>query len=279
MTFTTLVSPQTVAQFTRPHIIVDCRSQLGNPEWGEAQYRDSHINGAFFAHLERNLSGPIIRGQTGRHPLPSPATLCEFFSSLGIDHNTQVFAYDQDNGAYASRLWWLLRWLGHESVAVIDGGWRAWQAAQLPVSNEIPPRTLALFVGHTQMEKIVSANDLAHRDPNDVLIDARGAARFAGRDETIDPVAGHIPGARNFPFTDNVNAQAQFRDVASLRQRFASLSDKNVISYCGSGVTACHNILAMVHAGFVEPKLYPGSWSEWICDPNRLVAKGEESLG
>ncbi len=274
MTFTTLVSVADVAHFTPPHLIVDCRSQLGNSEWGEQEYRRSHIAGAAFAHLERTLSGPIVRGVTGRHPLPSSASLCSFFSSLGITAETQVFAYDQDNGAYAARLWWLLRWLGHDRVAVINGGWRAWQQAQLPVDDAIVQRTPSLFVGVTHADKVVSAEQVLHRDHHTALIDARGAARFAGREEVIDPVAGHIPGARNFPFTENVDSNGEFLAMTDLQHRFSSLREQSVISYCGSGVTACHNILAMVHAGFAEPRLYAGSWSEWICDPTRPIATG-----
>ena len=276
MKFTTLVSVNDVAQFSAPHVIVDCRSQLANTEWGEQEYRQLHIAGARYAHLERDLSGPIVRGQTGRHPLPSAAQLCDVFSRLGIGRDCQVFAYDQDNGAYSARLWWLLRWLGHDAVAVIDGGWRAWQQAGLATSNVVPTVTAQLFVGVTQADKVVDANDVLHRDEHCIAIDARGANRFAGRDETIDPVAGHIPAARSFPFTENVDQNAQFLSHDDLRARFAALKDKQVISYCGSGVTACHNILAMVHSGLPEPHLYAGSWSEWICDPKRPIATGSD---
>ncbi len=274
MIFNTLVAPAQVANYALPHVIVDCRSQLGHSDWGEQQYLDSHLPNAHFAHLERDLSGVIIAGKTGRHPLPEAQQLDQFFSRLGIHSGTQVFAYDQDSGAYAARLWWLLRWRGHSLVAVMDGGWKAWQKNQFPVSTARPIIAPTRFIGTATSNKTINADALSGLNHDDCLIDARGAARFAGRDETIDPVAGHIPGAHNFPFTGNLNDDLQFLGRDLLQKRFASLRDKNVISYCGSGVTACHNILAMVHAGFDEPRLYGGSWSEWICDPNRPIATG-----
>ncbi len=274
-TFTTLATALDVAKFSGSHVIVDCRSQIGKPEWGELEYRRAHIPNAYFAHLERDLSGEIIPGKTGRHPLPDPTKLSAFFSALGISPQTQVFAYDQDSGAYASRLWWLLRWLGHDAVAVIDGGLKAWIAAGLPTSDQIPSPRQGAFTGAPRNEKVIDAVGILERSADEVLIDARGANRFAGRDETVDPIAGHIPGARSLPFTSNLDAAGQFLDREALQSRFAPLSDQQVIAYCGSGVTACHNILAMVHAGLPEPRLYSGSWSEWICDSTRPIAIGE----
>ena len=291
---TTLIEPAELAAFLeRPDwAIVDCRFELSRPEWGASVYAESHIPGAVHAHLDRDLSGPIA-ARSGRHPLPSLEKLAATLSRWGIDRatqqgrHTQVVAYDQGNGAYAARLWWLLRWAGHREVAVLNGGFPAWQRAGLPVSTESTPRPPKNFIPQSSDVDFVTADELAQllasaalSTGRAVLIDARGADRFAGENETIDPIAGHIPGARNHPFAGNVDAQGRFLPVDTLRhrwlQRLGETPASQVISMCGSGVTACHNLLAMEVAGLAGARLYAGSWSEWIRDPTRPIARGPE---
>jgi thiosulfate/3-mercaptopyruvate sulfurtransferase len=259
--------------------IVDVRHDLGQPErWGEDQYRAAHVPGAVFAHLDRDLSAPKT-GRNGRHPLPSPEAAAEFFSRLGIGADTQVIAYDQGSGMFASRLWWMLRWLGHDAVAVLDGGFEKWRREGRPVTAEIrtPPR--AVFVPR-RVAPTVGANDILDSLAHDslTLIDARAPERFRGEAEPLDPVAGHIPHARNRPFALNVNPDGIFKPAGVLREEFAQLLGttplSKVVHQCGSGVTACHNILAMEVAGLPGTRLYPGSWSEWCADPSRPVATG-----
>lgn len=265
-------------------MIVDCRSKLGDMDYGRTQYQQSHIPNAIFAHLEYDLSGPIIQGTTGRHPLPAPIDFIAKLNQWGIDYQTQVIAYDDAGGAYAARLWWMMRWLGHHSVAVLNGGWQAWKNANAKESTaQTKAHLKAPFIGEWKSSMVVTtAEVLAHHNSSTfTLMDARAANRYAGNDETIDPIAGHIPGALNFPFMDNLSGDGHFKTPALLRERFEALSTtaannaKPLVSYCGSGVTACHNILAMAHAGLNEPKLYAGSWSEWITHPEHKVGVGE----
>jgi thiosulfate/3-mercaptopyruvate sulfurtransferase len=264
--------------------IIDCRFDLAKPDWGAAAYSAGHIPHALYAHLDRDLSGPITPS-SGRHPLPSMVRLAETFSGWGIDENVQVVAYDQGNGAYASRLWWLLRWAGHPRVAVLNGGFAAWQQTGLPVETapgSRKPRVFALrpsqetVVGTAELERLLTARDLA--GGKSVLVDARAADRFAGENETIDPVAGHIPGALNHPFARNADAYGKFLPANELRSRWqATLAEhpaQHAIAMCGSGVTACHNLLALEIAGLSGARLYAGSWSEWIRDRTRPVARG-----
>ncbi len=308
---TTLIEPaELAASIERPDwVIVDCRFDLANPEWGRGVYAQSHIPGAFYADLDRDLSGPT-GPRTGRHPLPALESLAAAFGRWGIeggaiaraalgggataraasdsagpDRHTQVIAYDQANGAYAARLWWLLRWAGHPLVAVLNGGFAAWQRAGLPVSADPPTRAARQFVPEpkagslveaAQLERMVADGSLA--SGRTALVDARGADRFAGHNETLDPVAGHIPGARNHPFTGNIDAHGHFLAAPELRRRWqerlGSTAPADTIAMCGSGVTACHNLLAMEVAGLGGAQLYAGSWSEWIRDPGRPVARG-----
>ena len=260
-------------------VVVDVRHELSQPDtWGEAQYRAGHVPGAVFAHLDRDLSGAKT-GRNGRHPLPPPDTFAATLSRLGIGNATQIVAYDQRNGAYAARLWWMLRWLGHDAVAVLDGGFEAWQRAGLPVSTDIPAPSPARFairrtgptVETPQVEVALTTGAL-------LLIDARGAERYRGDVEPLDPVAGHIPGAVSRPFTANLGAEGRFRPPSALRDEFAAIVAGRpldaVVHQCGSGVTACHNLLAMEIAGMTGSQLYPGSWSEWCADPARPVARG-----
>jgi thiosulfate/3-mercaptopyruvate sulfurtransferase len=263
--------------------IVDCRFDLTRPEWGAGAYSSGHVPHALYAHLDRDLSGPVS-AMTGRHPLPQPQVAAETFGRWGIDETVQVIAYDQGNGAYAARLWWLLRWLGHTRVAVLNGGFAAWQQAGLPVetgaSNRAPrhfkaTKSEGAVVTTAELERIVSSGALTRGDP--VLVDARGADRFAGLNETIDPVAGHVPGARNHPFAHNLDAAGRFLAADELRRRWEpALQGRDagsIIAMCGSGVTACHNVLALEIAGLSGARLYAGSWSEWIRDPSRPVAR------
>ncbi len=286
--FETLITPrQLEARLAEPGlVIIDCRFDLARPRWGEEQYTRARIAHARYAHLDRDLSG-AVSAATGRHPLPPCERLAGQFGQWGIDARSQVVAYDQGPGAYASRLWWLLRWLGHPHVAVLDGGLALWQAQGLPMEQGPPgapaarrtrfePRINEHMVAHTaQIERALSEGALLRRES--VLVDARSADRFAGRNETLDPVAGHVPGACNHPFTDNLTA-GRFLPAATLRGRFERLllgrPAEAVICMCGSGVTACHNLLALEVAGLSGARLYAGSWSEWIRDPRRPVARG-----
>ncbi len=282
---TTLIEPaELAAALERPDwAVVDCRFELVRPDWGAGAYAEGHIPGAVYAHLDRDLSGPV-ESHSGRHPLPSLETFAATLGRLGIDRRTQVVAYDQGNGAYAARLWWLLRWVGHLHAAVLNGGFAAWQRAGLPVSSvpaTPPPRMFTSerasdMVTTADLARMVASGALASGPT--VLVDARGADRFAGQNETIDPVAGHVPGARNHPFTGNVDAQGRFLAADELRRRWLQTlgptAPQSVIAMCGSGVTACHNLLAMEIAELSGGRLYGGSWSEWIRDPARPVARG-----
>lgn len=263
--------------------IVDCRFELTRPEWGVSAYESGHIPRALYAHLDRDLSGPVS-ATTGRHPLPRPEVLAETFSRWGLDSTVQVVAYDQGNGAHAARLWWLLRWLGHTRVAVLNGGFAAWQQAGLPIelaAVERPARRFTPTASQTAMlttaelERIVCNGEL--RRGEKVLVDARGAERFAGQNETIDPVAGHVPGARNHPFVRNLDAAGRFLPADELRRMWEPVlrdgQAGDIICMCGSGVTACHNLLALEIAGVPGARLYAGSWSEWIRDPSRPIAQ------
>ncbi|HSH41935.1 MAG TPA: sulfurtransferase [Arenicellales bacterium] len=279
----TLVSVETLkSQLADPRwVVFDCRSALEDPEWGPAEYRASHIPGARYAHLDRDLSAPQTAG-AGRHPLPRPEDFIRWLGDNGVGRDSQVIAYDQGGGAFAARLWWMMRWVGHPAAAVLDGGWAAWQAAGGPESEDVPAPEPVNFAGRAddalwltseQLEQALDAGGVT-------LVDARGAPRYRGETEPIDPVAGHVPGAVNLPFMGNLDDNGQFRDAESLRRRFEdALGDAagaRVVHMCGSGVTACHNLLAMEVAGLGESRLYAGSWSEWITDPRRPVATGDE---
>jgi thiosulfate/3-mercaptopyruvate sulfurtransferase len=265
-------------------VLLDCRFDLAKPAAGRQAYLTAHIPGARYADLNLDLAAPIT-ADSGRHPLPLPEVLAERFASFGIGDDMQVVAYDDANGSLAARAWWLLRWLGHERVAVLDGGLKAWLASGGAVESGEPGSEAACaarFTTRLRAESAVSAADVqrALRDPNRLLVDARAPERFAGTVEPLDPVAGHVPGAVNHPFSGNLAADGRFVRSAELRRRWlerlAGTAPGNVILMCGSGVTACHNLLAMELAGLQGAKLYPGSWSEWIRDPQRPVARGSE---
>jgi thiosulfate/3-mercaptopyruvate sulfurtransferase len=260
----------------RPIVILDCRFDLDDPAAGEAAYRAGHIPGAIYVHLERDLSGPIdSSGRGGRHPLPAPVAMSVTFSRLGIGADTQVVAYDDGSGHYAARLWWMLRYMGHEAVAVLDGGWPAWRSTGMPVeTGDGPISTPRLFVGAPRTERQVIIDEV---DNLPLLVDSRTPDRYHGEIEPIDPVAGHIPAALNRPYGDNWTADGKWRPPQDLLAEFMELlgdtPPEKATFYCGSGVRACINILAMVHAGLPEGRLYVGSWSEWSRTEGRPVAR------
>jgi thiosulfate/3-mercaptopyruvate sulfurtransferase len=283
MAYTTLISTAALAAEARPDwAIVDCRFDLGDEGWGRQQYLLSHIPGAVYANLNADLSGPRT-GINGRHPLPRVEELAATFSRLGIANTSQVVVYDQAAGQYASRLWWSLRYLGHDQVALLDGGWAKWIAEGRPVTAGEETRAATTFVASPKPLMVARLEDVQARltDGRTLLIDARGEDRFEGRSEPIDRVPGHIPGARNHYYLSNMGADGTFLAPAELRARFAAdigeHQPADVVMYCGSGVTACHNLLAMEVAGFSGPRLYPGSWSEWSADPNRPIETGPAS--
>lgn len=254
-------------------VVIDCRFDLARPEQGRADYLEAHVPGALYAHLDDDLSAP--RGSVGgRHPLPDANTLVERFSALGIGADTRVVAYDQGGGAIAARLWWMLRYMGHEAVAVLDGGFGAWLAADQPVESGQVTVSSNRFHGEAIAGMVV---DAAAVPGARLLVDSRDGARYRGEHEPLDPVAGHIPGAQNRFFASNLDSAARFRDRASLlvafEQLLAACPASEAVFYCGSGVTACHNLLAMVHAGLPMARLYAGSWSDWCSDPSRPVAR------
>jgi len=279
MTYRTLISPAELAAHLDDPAwrIFDCRHDLADPEHGERAYRRAHLPNAQFLHLDRDLSGPRT-GANGRHPLPDPAVLAARLGQCGVSNDIQIVAYDDAGGAFAARLWWLARWLGHERVAVLDGGLAAWERAGLPLTDALPAVTPAHLRWQIDERAAVDAAHIEARlgDPALLLLDARASDRFRGENETLDPVAGHIPGARNRPFRDNLASDGRFKPAPQLRQEFERLLEKRppeqVVAYCGSGVTACHNLLALEIAGLRGARLYGGSWSEWCSDSRRPVA-------
>jgi thiosulfate/3-mercaptopyruvate sulfurtransferase len=258
--------------------ILDCRHDLADPQFGRRAYADGHLPGALFVHLDDDLSGPAT-GTNGRHPLPDPAAFAARLGALGIANDTQVVAYDDAGGMFAARLWWMMRWLGHDKVAVLDGGLRAWRDAAQPLSAQVPAPLPARFEPSPRPLAVDADFVARHLEaPDMVLIDARSPDRFRGENEALDAVGGHIPGAVNRFFRDNLDADGRFRPAATLRAAFAALLQGRdasaAVHQCGSGVTACHNLLAMEHAGLHGSRLYPGSWSEWCADPRRPLATG-----
>lgn len=279
MAWSTLIPVRTLAEHLgHPDwTVIDCRFDLTNTEAGRRAYAVAHIPGAHYAHLDEDLSGPTTE-HSGRHPLPDAAVFRRWLEQKGISNTSQVVAYDAGPGAIAARLWWLLRWMGHEAVAVLDGGFLAWQALGDPISRSRPRPQPAHFEGQSGAMAAIDTETLSRELARYRIVDARVAERFRGDVEPADPVAGHIPGAYNRPFPANLGAAGGFLDSQSMRVAWSELvpaaGASGLVAMCGSGVTACHHILALEHAGWHGAKLYPGSWSEWIRDPVRPVARG-----
>lgn len=284
MTTTLITAEELARHLDDPDwVVIDCRFDLGNPQAGREGYLIGHIKGAVYADLERQLSGDKVAVDgtfRGRHPLPGREFLAEVMRELGVSEHTQVVAYDAHGGMYAARLWWLLRWLGHDKVAVLDGGMAAWQALGLPMDAKVPQPHHGNLQQKPSLVKTVTAAEVLENigTRERTVIDARSPDRYRGENETIDPVGGHIPGAKNRFFKNNLHADGRFKDAATLKAEFAPLVEdpKQIIMQCGSGVTACHNLLAMEVAGLHGAALYPGSWSEWSADPTRPIATGTE---
>jgi thiosulfate/3-mercaptopyruvate sulfurtransferase len=260
-------------------VSVDCRFDLQNEDWGRGQYLDGHIPGAVYASLSHDMAGPKT-GTNGRHPLPSIDALSATLGRLGISRGMQVVAYDQDSGMYASRLWWLLRYAGHDAVAVLDGGWARWIRERRPTRCGEEARSAESFVAAPRPEMRVGVDEVVAQfgSAKTVLIDARAPERYEGRTEPIDRVPGHIPGALNHYYRSNAAEDFTWLPPQELREMFLKVlgphEPSDAVMYCGSGVTACHNLLAMTHAGLPGGRLYAGSWSEWSADPARPVEKG-----
>jgi thiosulfate/3-mercaptopyruvate sulfurtransferase len=278
--YTTLIATDELAsQRDDSWVVVDCRYDLRNPGAGHEQYRTAHVPGAVYAGLSQVLSGPA-GSVGGRHPIPTAEALIAAFGRFGIDHDTQVVMYDGDVGMFASRMWWMLRYMGHEAAAVLDGGWTKWTREGRPGRAGEETREAGTFSGEPRNELRLGISDVEARigDPCTRLVDARAAERFEGANEPIDRTAGHIPGAVNHFFRRNATDEGVMLPPDALRRQFAEvLGDRppdQVVMYCGSGITACQNLLAMEHAGLSGAKLYPGSWSEWSSDPERPVETG-----
>jgi thiosulfate/3-mercaptopyruvate sulfurtransferase len=259
--------------------VFDCRFSLADPAAGRNAYRSSHVPGALYADIDEDLSGPRIPGVTGRHPLPDRSEWIARVEEWGLMPHMQAVLYDDSGGAFAARMWWMLRWIGHADAAVLDGSWRAWVEAGLPVTDAAPPapaRAPSSYAERASLTRLAAADDIDGTRQR--LLDARDGPRFRGEREPIDPIAGHIPGAKCAPSSENLDDRGLFVPKAALRERFERLvgrpGETNVVCYCGSGITAAHNVLALVHAGFDEPALYAGSWSEWITDSRRGIEIG-----
>jgi thiosulfate/3-mercaptopyruvate sulfurtransferase len=282
MSYDTLVSASTLAAHLdqRDWRVFDCRFSLADPSAGERAYDEGHIAGARYVHLDRDLSGPITSG-SGRHPLPDVDDFLCRLRRWGVGNDTQVVAYDDVGGAVAARLWWMLRWIGHTRVAVLDGGIDAWLRAGGGLTTAPPAGGAGNVEGAADDQEWLSSVQVqgALADHLITLVDARGAERFRGEEEPIDPVAGRVPAAVSRPYSMNLGQDGCFLEAAELRRQFrqlcGSVDPREVVHMCGSGVTACHNLLAMEHAGLGGSRLYAGSWSEWIRDPARPVARGE----
>jgi len=259
--------------------VFDCRFDLARPAYGRAAYGEEHLPGAVFADLNTDLSAPAT-ATSGRHPLPAPEVFAARLRAWGVNADSRVVAYDDNSGAYAARLWWMLRWLGHDDVAVLDGGMRRWLQLGLPLTEDVPAPAPGDFIARPRPGMVVSAPAVltAAPDPSARVLDARAPERYRGEVEPIDKVAGHIPGARNHPFGMSLDSQGRFLPSHVLRDALAASLDgvapESTIVYCGSGVTACHVLLSLEHAGLTGARLYPGSWSEWSSDPSRPVATG-----
>jgi thiosulfate/3-mercaptopyruvate sulfurtransferase len=283
---TTLIDPTSLSgHIADPGwVIIDCRFDLAAPESGERQYLEGHIPGARYAHLDRHLSG-VKTGTNGRHPLPEPDAICRSFGELGIAPGRQVVAYDADSAMFAARLWWMLRWMGHDAVAVLDGGLTRWRHEGHAVRAGAESWAPAAFTGSPRPGWVVPVKEVEAlvraRARSARLVDSRSPERYQGINETIDKVGGHIPGAANYFYEQNLTGDRRFKPADELRRQWAPVIKNHrpadVVVYCGSGVTACHNLLALEHAGIHGVRIFPGSWSEWSADPSRPVATDPET--
>lgn len=263
-------------------IIFDCRFALDNPNYGQQAYQKAHIPNAIYLDLDKDLSSPVIKGKTSRHPLPNFQTLVERLAQCGLNNDCTVIIYDDGSTPFASKLWWTLIWLGKkDNIFLLNGGFTAWQKAGLPTTGEIPATKQGNFNGRPDNSLVITAKALEEQlnDNQLTLLDARALPRFRGEIEPLDTAAGHIPGASCADFSANLNAEGYFLPPEALKKRFEALINKKpidkVIAYCGSGVSACHNLFALCLAGYPLMPLYAGSWSEWITDPKRPIATGD----
>jgi thiosulfate/3-mercaptopyruvate sulfurtransferase len=277
MSGSTLVSTGELADNLVKWRVFDCRHDLARPELGEQQYREGHIPGALFAHLDRDLSGKKT-GKNGRHPLPEPQDFERWLEKTGLTPKDQVVCYDAGPGSMAARLWWMLRWIGHDKVAVLDGGFAKWMKEGREVTIDVPLFTPLNYPIKARKDLAVDVATVQRNLKNSFLLDARAPARYRGEQEPIDPVAGRIPGAKNRFNMDSLTPDGTFKPASALKNEFEAVlegrSPSDVVHYCGSGVAACHNLLAMEHAGLKGGKLYAGSWSEWSADPIRPQERG-----
>ncbi len=272
---TPLISASQLQEQLADVLLIDCRHDLANPQAGRLAYAEGHLPGAYFLHLDDDLSG-LKTGTNGRHPLPDPQVLADKLASLGVSRSSRVVAYDAQGGMYAARLWWLLRWLGHEQAQVLDGGMAAWQGERV---KDLPKPVAAEFIAELRPELMLGVKEVLEniQVPVFIVVDARSPSRFMGEGETLDPVAGHIPGAINRFFQNNLQQDGRFKSAEVLKTEWQSLlagvDANHTVQQCGSGVTACHNLLALEVAGLSGAKLYAGSWSEWCADAARPVVR------
>ena len=281
MSYMTVITPKQLEPYLEDDnwAIFDCRFDLVQTQWGDENYLIEHIPGAVYVHLDHNLSAPKD-GTNGRHPLPDIEVIAEYFSGLGIDEGTQVIVYDSRGGGIAARLWWMLKHVGHEAVAVLDGGFPEWKRLGLPVRANREVRTPRQFKPQLNPRLKIVSKEVIERVSlgSSLIIDSRAAERYRGEEEPFDPIAGRIPGAVNRFWQANLDADGRFRDPDILRAEFNTLigdiAPSDVIVYCGSGVTGCHNVLSMTYAGLQGVRLYAGSWSEWSSDLSRPIETG-----
>jgi len=284
MSYRSIISADVVQQHVNnpQWRIVDCRFNLKNPDEGLALYQMEHIPNAVYAHLDHDLSSPVT-ANSGRHPLPDVEHFKQKLGQWGINRDTQVVVYDDAAGSYATRLWWMLRWLGHDSVAALDGGFSSWKQQGLPVTADIPPVRSTTYIGEPKLDMLVDSDMLQQKlgQSQTLLIDVRDPNRFQGLEEPIDKVAGHIPGAINIPWKNNIAENGLYLPKAQLYDHYIKvLRDTpidNTVFMCGSGVTACHSLLALEYVGIQGAKLYPGSWSAWISDPDRPIETSSQT--
>ena len=282
MSYTTIISAQQLKEIINNDNVrvIDCRFSLKDPQGGLKCYQSGHLPNAQFADMDTQLSSAMTE-TSGRHPLPDVDVFIDQLKQWGINNDTQVIAYDDISGAFAARLWWMMRWLGHDKVAVLDGGMKQWTDAGYELTQDNVEFPKGDFMGAAKMEWLADIDSVQREIAENkmILIDARAADRFTGKDQNTDPVPGHIPGACNLPFAGNLTKEGLFESPENIKQRYANVLQNqpltNVTNMCGSGVTACHNLLALEIAGFAPTKIFIGSWSQWIRDPSRPVATGE----